>query len=832
MAEQDKKTDPAPAAESQASTGLSPTNAGWLKALFGDTAAADFGKTIHRSKKIAISLSQDMVGDLATIHHVEIIGVPRGAKIRDGEDLGAGIWRIAALGDSPIVIEPSPENSGPVNLSLKVIGEEAVGGDLVSVMAGVRVFFPPKTPTDSELGLQPKIQPKLPPQPTPEPERPAEPASDIEVEVKPAARATPVKAKRVLAIKSKPRPKQPVKAETQPGKPAAAAVEKPPAEINKAVAPPAPDKAAAEKRTGTGTIVVRLGGAPELGDPHYRISVDARQVASGNVDWGLGLPALDASGKAALFWQTRSIDWDFKDGLPSRISISYENAGDGGLLVDFVEVDGFRIAGGGPFATPSGGWRDAPTHGGHRLWNGEMIFDIAKAYAEPTDAGGVAPRQPLIIRFSADDLANDSIVSELRGFRRYLRGEAGPDTVGGWATAFAENDGVKRWNDLKALGPDGAEIEIDPPRTRPLIIRLDEADIADGAVLAELAELGRYLRGEITDDPSIAEWASTFSGLDDDEEKWSDLVVLGPDGAAIPLPGKPQPLIMRIGAEDLANPALTSQLVQLRRHLRGERDSETEKISKTLAGLESPEGKWNDLLVLDPDGAPVSFDDDDDEPPADAGGGKFSAAAAGEAAARLESADIGPAPADRSIFERGRDAGARLKSGFFAEQLDRAFAAAAITSPETVAAPVPAIVGVGRDDGEQLRRRFFVSVIEIGMEKIRRGINAVTATEPAAVFEAVAAADPEPPSITLSAMSRPTALGVRQGFFTARLKAALKRLQVSRLDAPSATITAVPKTAASTVPWQVGAQLSSDFFNAVIDRAIGRLGGSTPTAAS
>jgi hypothetical protein len=43
-------------------------------------------------------------------------------------------------------------------------------------------------------------------------------------------------------------------------------------------------------------FVIRLGGTPEYGDPHYRMRVEGRQVANGNLDWSMGLPALTEEG--------------------------------------------------------------------------------------------------------------------------------------------------------------------------------------------------------------------------------------------------------------------------------------------------------------------------------------------------------------------------------------------------------------------------------------------------------------------------------------------------------------------------------------------------------
>jgi hypothetical protein len=77
IADQDKYTEPKQASRSQASSCLSPTNVEWLKTIFDDKAAANIGKTIHLSKKISIALYQDIIGDLATIFHVDIIGMAR-----------------------------------------------------------------------------------------------------------------------------------------------------------------------------------------------------------------------------------------------------------------------------------------------------------------------------------------------------------------------------------------------------------------------------------------------------------------------------------------------------------------------------------------------------------------------------------------------------------------------------------------------------------------------------------------------------------------------------------------------------------------------------------
>jgi len=267
--------------------------------------------------------------------------------------------------------------------------------------------------------------------------------------------------------------------------------------------PPSPTTPG-ERRRPTGEIVVRLGGAPERGDPHYRIAVDGRQVASGNVDWALGLPAVEEGGEAAVCWQTVRFPWDFESVVPDEISVRYElghgsgTDDSGALLVDWIDVDGLRIRNDETYTHADDG--RVPWPGSDRLksWVGELVFDVAGAFAgEPRrkrdrkaggpDASGDADDeagkatqepapQPLVVHVSEEDAADRVVISELAALRSFVQGRDDPridpdreDTYGRLGLASGS------WSDVVAIGPDGEEIDLDEASdTRRFSVRAGE----------------------------------------------------------------------------------------------------------------------------------------------------------------------------------------------------------------------------------------------------------------------------------------------------------------------------------------------------------------------
>ena len=245
-----------------------------------------------------------------------------------------------------------------------------------------------------------------------------------------------------------------------------------------------------DRRRPTGEIVVRLGGAPERGDPHYRIAIGGRQVASGNVDWALGLPAIEDGDDTAVCWQTVRFPWDFAAAVPDEISVRYElghgsGSEDGGaLLVDWIDVDGLRVRDDGTYAHADGG--RIPWPGSDRLKScvGELVFDVAGAFAgEPrrkrdrkTDGTGSSAdaedeagkgaqepaQQPLVVHVSEEDAADSVVISELAALRSFVLGRDDPRIDPGREGTY-DRLGLASgtWSDVVAIGPDGKEFDLD-----------------------------------------------------------------------------------------------------------------------------------------------------------------------------------------------------------------------------------------------------------------------------------------------------------------------------------------------------------------------------------
>jgi len=337
----------------------------------------------------------------------------------------------------------------------------------------------PETKTAS-IKLQPvKAAAKAPAQPSPKK------TAGASVRLRPAT----VRQAPAPAAKPSEQPETPPTAKPAARK-AGVVLKKPEKQAPPPTPPLTPPPTPGDRRQPTGEIVVRLGGAPERGDPHYRIAVDGRQVASGNVDWALGLPAVEDGSEAAICWQTVRFPWDFAAVVPDEISLRYElGHGSGGeeagaLLVDWVDVDGLRVRDGDAYAHADGG--RIPWPGSDRLksWVGELVFDVAGAFAgEPRrkrdkkadgtassadaddEAGKAAPvpaPQPLVVHVSEDDAADRVVMSELAALRSFVRGQDDPRIDPGRQGTY-DRLGLASgsWSDVVAIGPNGDELDLD-----------------------------------------------------------------------------------------------------------------------------------------------------------------------------------------------------------------------------------------------------------------------------------------------------------------------------------------------------------------------------------
>jgi len=296
-------------------------------------------------------------------------------------------------------------------------------------------------------------------------------------------------------------------------------------------------------RTRTGTIAIRLGGAPEYGDPLYRISVDGRQIANGNVDWALGMPDIAEGEQRLICWQDVVIPWDFDALIPANLSITFENDhtwnGDTpeNLIVDWVNIDGVEIKPDAPFAGASGGLVAWPKGEGYLAWSGELSFDVKSAFAgkAETSAPAAKPRRPLVIRVSDKDCTNPEVMAQFRALRKYLRGVDDPGSDANPPAQYT-NLGLTEagWRDLVILDPDGNAVSLDPV-SPPFVIRVSASDTTDTDVITRLSGLRSFLRNYEKTDPEPRE-RSEFFKLGLAQKGWRDLLVLDPEGAAVSLP--------------------------------------------------------------------------------------------------------------------------------------------------------------------------------------------------------------------------------------------------------------------------------------------------------
>ena len=320
-----------------------------------------------------------------------------------------------------------------------------------------------------------------------------------------------------------------------------------------------PTVSPAHQRLRTGEIALRLGGAPEYGDPLYRISVDGCQIATGNVDWGLGLPDLSEGEDALICWQKISIPWDFEDCMPNEIVISYENEQtsrrrqSANLVVEWLNVDGLVLAPKGQFARATDGYSPWPLGENLWSWSGDLVFDVAGACAgipshhtkkeenavanqdENEKGRSDAPKRPLIIHVSEKDIQDTTIMDEFRALRAYLQGEIDlddeKDKFGTFSKLGLEEAG---WQDLILLGPDGNAVSLDPGPA-PFVMRLAETDSKDPVVLNRLAGLRAYLSTYEQPERDLALDAE-FGKMGIVELGWRELLVLDHIGRPVALP--------------------------------------------------------------------------------------------------------------------------------------------------------------------------------------------------------------------------------------------------------------------------------------------------------
>ncbi len=266
--------------------------------------------------------------------------------------------------------------------------------------------------------------------------------------------------------------------------------------------PEAITKTPGENRTKTGLITVRLGGAPEYGDPHYRLMVNKRQIANGNVDWSMGLPALGAETPESLVcWQDVTLEWDFEDGLPDQVSITYDTDLTGQfakqclLTVDWIEVDGLKIYASSDYAYVDGKRISWPEDDQIWSWAGTLIFDI------PAAAGGVPPRgqpdhapgnesrkddlsqsdddkKPLVITVQDYDLENPAVMAELEALRSYVVGRDTPALDMDRIKQFTRL-GLEKgpWSDVVFVDEAGNNVQIGG--AEPTGARFDDVDVTD-----------------------------------------------------------------------------------------------------------------------------------------------------------------------------------------------------------------------------------------------------------------------------------------------------------------------------------------------------------------
>lgn len=461
-------------------------------ALQNDVLTDELSALHHNPRAIAVDLNALRAGfSELTLWAIEFIDVPEGVSFYPGVCTEPGIWQVPSTDQDQVFYLAAPGQSGTITLMVQLSGHERGSDETISMMSGIEIEIPEEKNT-AENDSKPAQPEKMADKPGDTLNPPPEPAKDKQSVSKPRlkARAVPIKRPHIKSpAPQKPGLKQGPQKRTAGTSQAISFAKKPaPAEPEPKAAKP--DVTPEPSIAGNQGIVVRLGAIPELGDPHYRIYIDGRQVSSGNIDYSSHPPGDKNNPEPSICWQDVTIPWDDTTDMPSKLLIRYDDDQTGplqqprNLVVDYVLVNGIKIDPNGPYAfypmarRPMGGslQRDLPMS-----WDGDLIFNVTGALAgnpnlviapppeadHPENAPSIKPDRDRVLQIKAsrEDIQNPAVMAELKQVRNYLRGQDGPDPQQRKRMNTLGFLGVdqSRWSDLKVVDPGGNAVELDVP---------------------------------------------------------------------------------------------------------------------------------------------------------------------------------------------------------------------------------------------------------------------------------------------------------------------------------------------------------------------------------
>jgi hypothetical protein len=393
----------------------------WLDATLWTSAP----NTAHLRKfrpRTRAAVPAALLDGFEAVDTIRLSGLPAGAEVIGGDADGTGGWLLSSDAAKDFAVIPAPGNdAADAQITVEITGRENGGEDGVTLLGGLAVKLPatqigplfrdlpdiqkararkdaaekaaregaakeaekPKAPPPARAQkAEPKpvatLAPTRPAQPAPKP--PAKLAFAKPTAAKPAVTAAP---KPQPKPEPKPAPKSAPKPVQNPAPPKPTVAPRPAKPAAKPAVVRRPAKAPAPAPAPSGPILIELGGAPEVGDPHFRVFIDDEQVLDGNIDWGLGLPAAgeDADG---ICWQSREVPWDFTAGPPGEIVLRYDGGGPGEsgagtLMARAIDLGGVRIEADGPHAHRPDSDHAWAGRGNGRSWVGPLVFDVAVA---------------------------------------------------------------------------------------------------------------------------------------------------------------------------------------------------------------------------------------------------------------------------------------------------------------------------------------------------------------------------------------------------------------------------------------------------------------------
>ena len=236
-------------------------------------------------------------------------------------------------------------------------------------------------------------------------------------------------------------------------------------------------------------INVRLGIDPKFEKIGYTILINTTEAKTGT------FKIENKGGTKSLIWKTETITWPKEHGDPSLMVIKQEFyqreikiINRGGLIVDWIDINGLKIKGNSPWVSASRGWKAWFDQTGkiRETWEGELIIDVdnarknlnikkselpftaheIRAYIDTSTTSFI--NNKLYLTLQEDDLKNSRFIDELQLLKQYVQKFGGKKDNANYARL---NIDIGHWADICILNSRGHSVEINTiaPRVAPAL---------------------------------------------------------------------------------------------------------------------------------------------------------------------------------------------------------------------------------------------------------------------------------------------------------------------------------------------------------------------------